>query len=130
MKRFIFLFALFFSTQIVISQQNTTIDCTAGPVSESYCYGDGDNSIFEYTSSDVSPLNLTIDSGLIESGWDLIRIIDSNGTVLFEGDNGGNLTGLSYQSSGDTISLGFQTDGSVNCQDGGAYGDGLSLIHI
>ena len=125
MKRFIFLFALFFSTQIVTSQQNTTVDCTAGPVSESYCYGNGDNSVFEYTSSDGSPLNLTIDSGLIEAGWDLIRIIDSNGTILFEGDNGGNLTGLSFQSSGDTISLGFQTDGSVNCQDGGSYGDGI-----
>ena len=125
MKRFIFLFALFFSTQIVTSQQNTTVDCTAGPVNESYCYGNGDNSVFEYTSSDGSPLNLTIDSGLIEAGWDLIRIIDSNGTILFEGDNGGNLTGLSFQSSGDTISLGFQTDGSVNCQDGGSYGDGI-----
>ena len=96
------------------SQQSTTVDCLAGPVSESHCYGNGDNSVFEYTSSDGSPLNLTIDSGLIEAGWDLIRIIDSNGTVLFEGDNGGNLTGLSFQSSGDTISLGFQTDGSVS----------------
>ena len=112
--------------------QQITVDCNTGPISESYCYGNSDNTQFEYVSSDGSPLNLTIDSGLIESGWDLIRIIDSDGSILFEGDNGGNLTGLSYQSSGNSISLGFQTDSSVNCQDGGTYGGGidLSLIHI
>ena len=103
----------------------TLVDCSLGPVSNSYCYGNGDNTMFEYVSSDGSPLNLTIDSGLIEAGWDLIRIIDSNDTILFEGDNGGDLSGLTFQSSGDTIYLAFQTDGSVSCQDGGTYGGGI-----
>ena len=107
------------------AQQNISVDCTAGPVSSSYCYGNGDTTQFEYVSSDGSPLNLTIDSGLIEAGWDIIRIIDSDGSVLFEGDNGGDLAGLYFQSSGDTITLGFETDGSVDCQGGGTYSGGI-----
>ena len=31
MKRFIFFIALFFSVQLIFSQQNTTVDCSAGP---------------------------------------------------------------------------------------------------
>ncbi len=103
----------------------TLVDCGVGPVSSSYCYGDGDTTQFEYVSSDGSPLNLTIDSGLIEAGFDSIIVLDSDGTILFQGDNGGNLGGLNYQSSGDTIYLGFQTDGSVSCQSSSAYSGGI-----
>ena len=52
----------------------TSVDCSAGPISTSYCYGNFDSTQFEYVSSDGSPLNLTIDSGLIESGWDALLI--------------------------------------------------------
>ena len=103
----------------------TLVDCGVGPVSSSYCYGDVDTTEFEYVSSDGSPLNLTIDSGLIEAGFDSIIVLDSDGTILFQGDNGGNLGGLNYQSSGDTIYLGFQTDGSVSCQSSSAYSGGI-----
>ena len=103
----------------------TLVDCAVGPVSSSYCYGNGDTTQFEYVSSDGSPLNLTIDSGLIEAGWDIIIISDTDGSILFQGDNGGDLTGLSFQSSGDTIYLGFQTDGSVSCASSSTYAGGI-----
>jgi gliding motility-associated-like protein len=103
----------------------TLVDCNIGPVSSSYCYGNGDTTQFEYVSSDGAPLNLTIDSGLIEAGWDIIIVTDSDGSILFEGDNGGDLSGLSYQSSGDTIYLGFQTDGSVSCDSSTTYAGGI-----
>ena len=103
----------------------TLVDCAVGPVSSSYCYGNGDTTQFEYVSSDGSPLNLTIDSGLIEAGWDIIIITDTDGSILFQGDNGGDLTGLSFQSSGDTIYLGFQTDGSVSCTSSSTYAGGI-----
>ena len=103
----------------------TLVDCAVGPVSSSYCYGNGDTTQFEYVSSDGSPLNLTIDSGLIEAGWDIIIVTDSDGSILFQGDNGGDLSGLSYQSSGDTIYLGFQTDGSVSCTSSSTYSGGI-----
>ena len=103
----------------------TLVDCAVGPVSSSYCYDNGDTTQFEYVSSDGSPLNLTIDSGLIEAGWDIIIISDTDGSILFQGDNGGDLTGLSFQSSGDTIYLGFQTDGSVSCASSSTYAGGI-----
>ena len=103
----------------------TAVDCSAGPISSSYCYGNNDNTEFEYVSTDGSPLNLTIDSGLIEAGWDIITVSDSDGSVLFQGDNGGNLTGLSFQSTGDTITLAFQTDGSISCQSSSTYSGGI-----
>ena len=103
----------------------TLVDCAVGPVSSSYCYGNGDTTQFEYVSSDGSPLNLTIDSGLIEAGWDIIIITDTDGSILFQGDNGGDLTGLSFQSSGDTIYLGFQTDGSISCASSSTYAGGI-----
>ena len=80
---------------------------------------------FEYVGSDGSPLNLTIDSGLIEAGWDIIVVTDTDGSVLYQGDNGGDLTGLTFQSSGDTIYLGFQTDGSVSCTSSSTYAGGI-----
>ena len=103
----------------------TLVDCAVGPVSSSYCYGNGDTTQFEYVSSDGSPLNLTVDSGLIEAGWDIIVVTDTDGSILFQGDNGGDLTGLSFQSSGDTIYLGFQTDGSISCTSSSTYAGGI-----
>ena len=116
------------STSSPLTQEycaTTLVDCAAGPVSSSYCYGNGDTTQFEYVSSDGSPLNLTIDSGLIEAGWDIIIVTDTNGDILFQGDNGGDLSGLSYQSSGDTIYVGFQTDGSIACTSSSAYAGGI-----
>ena len=103
----------------------TLVDCAVGPVSSSYCYDNGDTTQFEYVSSDGSPLNLSINSGLIEAGWDIIVVTDTDGSILFQGDNGGDLTGLTFQSSGDTIYLGFQTDGSVSCTSSSTYAGGI-----
>ena len=100
------------------------VDCSSGPVSTSYCYGDNETTQFEYISSDGSPLNFTIDSGEIEAGWDSITILDSDGSILFEGD--GDLTGISYQSSGDSITLGFASDGLWSCQDGVIGPEGIN----
>ena len=44
---------------------------------------------------------------------------------MYQGDNGGDLTGLSFQSSGDTIYLGFQTDGSISCASSSTYAGGI-----
>ncbi len=105
---FIFLF-----TANAVAQ--TTIDCQT-PLSDSYCYGNNDTSLFEFVSDDGSQLNLNFSAGLVEVGWDVITIFDSDGTILFTGD--GDLTGQSYQSSGDSISFEMDTDGSVSCESG------------
>ncbi|MDT0559692.1 hypothetical protein RM697_13645, partial [Ichthyenterobacterium sp. W332] len=102
---------------------DTVVDCSAGPVSVSYCYDDNDPNVFEYTSSDGSPLNLTIDSGIIEGDpFDFLVIFDSDGvTELYNGEgNNGDIGGLTFQSTGDTIFFSIQSDGSVSCIGGSA----------
>ena len=116
MKRFIFFIALFLSTQFIISQQNTTINCTTGPVSTTFCYDTGMDNSYTFTSNDGTPLNLTIAEGQVETNWDELEIRDSDGSVLYNGyGNGGNISGFSFQSSGDTITLEVVEDGSISC---------------
>ena len=120
MKRFIFFIALFLSTQIIISQQNTTVNCTTGPVSTTFCYDTGMDNSYSFTSNDGTPLNLTIAEGQVETNWDELEIRDSDGTVLYNGyGNGGNISGFSFQSSGDTITLEVVEDGSISCVSSG-----------
>ncbi|GGE05433.1 gliding motility-associated C-terminal domain-containing protein [Psychroflexus salis] len=93
----------------------TEIEC-AQPFSSTYCYGDNDDTTFEFISEDGSPLNLTFDAGDVEAGWDVITVFDTDGSILFTGD--GVIAGLTFQSSGDSISFQIDSDGSVSCESG------------
>ena len=104
------------------------LDCAAGPITTDYCYPDGGDTnpeIFTFTSNDGTPLNLNFNSGEIENGWDELVVIDSDGSFIvsptddFYGNNG-DLSGLSYQSTGDTISFYINSDGIISCQAGSA----------
>ena len=120
MKRYIFFITLFLSSQVLISQQNTTVDCTAGPVSTTFCYDTGLDNSYTFTSNDGTPLNITIDEGQVETNWDELEIRDSDGSVLYNGyGNGGNIAGISFQSSGDTITLEVVEDTSISCVSSG-----------
>ncbi|OBX21809.1 MULTISPECIES: T9SS type B sorting domain-containing protein [Bizionia] len=106
----------------VRSDPNQIIDCAAGQVLNTvFCYENGNNQfqeIFSYQSSDGSPLNIFFNSGTIENNLDNIRIDDGNGTVLFQGSNGGDLAGLSIVSLTDRLVLFYEADGSVSCESG------------
>ncbi|WP_435412948.1 T9SS type A sorting domain-containing protein [Psychroserpens mesophilus] len=94
----------------------TTVDCAAAPINTTYCYGDSDTTSFIYQSTDGSPLRVTFNAGGIESCCDDLVIFDSDGTTeLFRGGNGGDLSGLVFSSSGDTITVAVDSDGSVSC---------------
>ncbi|AEH01064.1 fibronectin type III domain-containing protein [Lacinutrix sp. 5H-3-7-4] len=102
-----------FSTTV---QLNFSVDCTVGPENLNYCYENNDTNVFTFTSTDGSPLNFIINSGNVESCCDELIVYDTDGTELFNDTNGGNLGGLSFQSTGDTISFTIASDGSVDCQ--------------
>ena len=117
-------------------QSNFTLDCAVdGPLTQDYCYDDDGATtplIFTFTSSDgVTPLNLTFNSGSVESGWDELVVLDSDGTP-FPGfgpnddnyGNGGDIGGLTFQSVGDTISFYISSDGIFSCADGSTPMDG------
>ncbi|WP_121667372.1 T9SS type B sorting domain-containing protein [Mesonia aquimarina] len=93
---------------------SVVVDCGAGPVSENFCYEN--NSEFEaiYTSSDGSPLTLNINNGFLEACCDELIVLDSDGTELY--NDGGDISGLTFQSTGDQITVQVSSDGSVNCQ--------------
>ena len=65
-------------------------------------------------------MNLTINSGQVENGWDELIILDSDGTELYNDYGaGGDVSGLTFQSSGDNITLIVQEDGSISCVSSG-----------
>ncbi|MEF3078119.1 T9SS type B sorting domain-containing protein [Winogradskyella poriferorum] len=119
-------------------QTDFTLDCANdGPLTIDYCYDNGGATnplIFTFTSNDGTPLNLVFNSGFVENNWDELVVLDSDGNP-FPGyapaddnyGNGGNIGGLSFQSTGDTISFYINSDGSVSCGSGSAtYADGIN----
>ena len=120
MRRYLFFIALFLTGQLIHAQQNSTVDCTAGPVSTTFCYDTGLDNSYTFTSNDGTPLNLTIDEGQVENNWDELVIRDSDGTELYNGyGNVGDISGLTFQSSGDTIAFEVVEDGSISCVSSG-----------
>lgn len=98
----------------------TTVDCTLGAVNTTYCYVNNDTTSFVFTSSDGSALQVTFNAGQVENTWDELIVLDTNGTELYNGyGNGGDLTGLTFQSNGDTITVSINSDVTVNCSDNG-----------
>lgn len=102
---------------------NTTVICANGPVNTVFCYDNNNTVIYSFISDDGSSLNLTINQGQVENGWDELIIYDSDGVTDLNAatpyGNLGDVSGLSFQSSGDTISLFVQSDGIFGCQSEG-----------
>ncbi|TXD83722.1 T9SS type B sorting domain-containing protein [Subsaximicrobium wynnwilliamsii] len=111
---------------------DTIVDCTAGPINAFYCYQNSDTNQFSYTSTDGSSLRLTINSGEVEGApWDFLVILDSDGvTQLYNGEgNDGDISGLVFQSSGDTIYFQITSDTSVSCESG-SFSEGIDYTVV
>ena len=102
-------------------QTQFDVDCTAGPTTFFYCYPDSDTNVFVFTSTDGSPLNFTINAGEVENAWDELIVYDTDGTTeLYNGyGNNGDVSGLTFQSSGDSISFAITSDGVFSCETQG-----------
>ncbi|WP_298423776.1 gliding motility-associated C-terminal domain-containing protein [uncultured Kordia sp.] len=119
MKKITLLIMVTFFSALSYSQ--TTVDCTAGPVNNTgFCYDNNDTTSFVYTSNDGSPLAVTFNAGQVENNWDELIITNSDGSEIYNGYGaGGDLTGLSFESTGDTITIAIQSDGVFGCQSEG-----------
>jgi len=103
-----------------ISCNYETISCNGSAEVYNFCYETGVDNTYTYTSIDGTPLNLSITEGQVESGFDELLVRDTDGTVIYSGyGNNGDLSGLSFQSSGDAISLEVVEDGSISCNSTG-----------
>ncbi|WP_298756054.1 choice-of-anchor L domain-containing protein [uncultured Psychroserpens sp.] len=111
-------------TSDVLTQEfciDNIVDCSAGPLNAFYCYENNDSNQFSYTSTDGSPIRITINSGEIEGApFDFLVVLDSDGVTELYNDEGndGVLDGLVFQSTGDTIFFQVTSDGSVSCSSG------------
>ncbi|WP_430410633.1 gliding motility-associated C-terminal domain-containing protein [Kordia sp.] len=119
MKKITLLIMVTFFSALSYSQ--TTVDCTVGPVNNTgFCYGNNDTTSFVYTSNDGSPLAVTFNAGQVENNWDELIVTNSDGTEIYNGYGaGGDLTGLSFESTGDTITIEIDSDGVFGCQSQG-----------
>ncbi len=94
------------------------VDCSAGPVNTVFCYDNSAIEEYTYVSSDGSVLNLNVNSGDVQEHFDNFIVLDTDGTVLYNGwGNLGDLSGLSFQSTGDTITVQVVSSFSTSCQD-------------
>ncbi|WP_418513491.1 choice-of-anchor J domain-containing protein [Corallibacter sp.] len=100
----------------------TLVNCGT-PVNTTYCYTASDNTEFTYQSSDGSSLYVEFNAGQVENTWDELIVLDSDGTTeLYNGYGAsGDLTGLTFTSSGDTITVKIQSDGSTQCSGSTTY---------
>ncbi|MUU76852.1 fibronectin type III domain-containing protein [Winogradskyella endarachnes] len=88
------------------------------------CYSSGVNEEWLFTSTDgVSLLNITVNAGQVESGWDEFIVYDgadATATELYNGyGNSGDLTGLTFNSTGTSLFIQITPDGSVDCGTSG-----------
>ena len=95
-----------------------TVDCSVGPTNTTYCYTDFDTTSFVFVSSDGSDLLVTFNAGQVENNWDELVVLNTDGSVLYSGyGNNGDLTGLTFQSIGDTITISIDSDNVINCAE-------------
>jgi len=112
-----------FPIQLVIDNCPTTIDCNSGPVNTVFCYANDGSATYTYTSSDGNPLTVFFNSGFVENSWDELIVLDSDGITNLNAatpyGNAGDVSGLSFTSSGDTISVFVDSDGIFSCETEG-----------
>lgn len=100
---------------------NQIVVCNSGVVNTTYCYENNDDSEFNFQSSDGLPLTLYFNAGATEVNFDDIFILDSDGSVMNPNlpfGNDGDFTGLSYTSTGSSITVQFASDGTISCANG------------
>ena len=117
---FLFLFMTFLGFSVTAQ---TVVVCANGPVNTTYCYASNDNTQFSFESDTGLPLIVVFNAGQVENNFDEVIILDSDGVTNLNAatpyGNSGDLTGLTYTSSGDTITVIIQSDGSISCQSSG-----------
>ncbi|MEM6685189.1 MAG: FG-GAP-like repeat-containing protein [Bacteroidota bacterium] len=105
-----------FIASCFLASAQTTVNCSAGAVNTTYCYSNNDTTSFVFVSSDGSDLIVEFNAGQVEDTYDQLIVLDTDGSQLYSGyGNNGDLTGLTFQSNGDTITVAINSDFIVNC---------------
>tara|TARA_R110002012_G_scaffold319389_2_gene539686 strand:+ start:72126 stop:75899 length:3774 start_codon:yes stop_codon:yes gene_type:complete len=96
------------------------LDCPVGcQETFTFCYDSYDTTEYVHTSDNGLPLTAVFTAGQVENDWDELIVLDSDGTTLYEGyGNSGDVTGLTFTSTGDSITIKVLSDASVSCASG------------
>ncbi len=98
----------------LISQNCPTIVTCGTTETVETCYENNETQQYTFTSSDGSSLIVAFNSGMVENNWDELIVLDSDGVTNLNAatpyGNDGDLSGLMFQSSGDTITVYVQSD--------------------
>ncbi|WP_299890602.1 T9SS type A sorting domain-containing protein [uncultured Lacinutrix sp.] len=94
------------------------VDCSANqPLNTSFCYTNNNTQQYNFTSNDGSPLYIVFNSGMTENNFDELIVLDSDGVTNLNADNpygnAGDLSGLTFSTTGDSVTIYIQSDGSV-----------------
>ena len=101
-----------------LQQTNFAVDCAINqPVNNIFCYENNETLQYTYTSSDGSPLYIVFNSGMTENNFDELIVLDSDGVTNLNANNpygnAGDLSGLTFNTTGDTVTIYIESDGSV-----------------
>lgn len=96
---------------------------TCGPLTETYCYGENETTLWLYQSASTDPIALQFLAGGIETCCDVINVYDGDNTgapLIYTGVNNGDLSGLTFVSNNvdNYLLLELVSDFSVSCQSG------------
>jgi hypothetical protein len=98
----------------LISENCPTIITCGTPQTIETCYENNETQQYTFTSSDGSPLIVAFNSGMVENNWDELIVLDSDGVTNLNAanpyGNDGDLSGLAFESTGDTITVYIQSD--------------------
>ena len=107
------------SQSFTVVSNGCPIPLTCGEALEqSYCYANNDTTPFLYVSPNDEPVVILFESGLIQACCDDILIYDgtdATGTLLFSGNNGGDLAGVSAVANSGSLFMQLDTDAFTAC---------------
>lgn len=103
----------------------TSDDCiivSCGVDNYDYCYGNDEDRWYTFQAAQSVPITISFMQGQMLTG-DRIALYngrDENAPVIFQGNNGGNLTGLAVNSTNatNTLTLRVQSNGAGSCETG------------
>lgn len=108
---------------LCIRNGQVDIVCDDGPYNNTFCYENNSTVQNIFQGDSAFPLRLIINAGEVENGWDEFIVLDSDGvTNLNAADpygNNGDLAGLVFTATGNSISFQVQSDFVNSCGSNG-----------
>ncbi len=97
---------------------------SCGPDNYSYCYENNDNAWFVYQADGPYPITISFLQGdlMVNDKIVIYNGADDFAALIYQGNNGGDLTGVAYNSANvdNMLALRVLSDGSNSCDDGSA----------